>query len=114
MLRSLPVRDPQQLVKLGDKDASGITDSFATTQLYSMTNHPHGFVDGRQDPELIDVLAVSGTYFQTLGVAAQLGRVLDENDDSSEGDHPVLVISNGFWSAALGRSGDSGAQAEIG
>ncbi len=35
MLRSLPVRDPKQLFKLGDQDASGITDSFAATQLYS-------------------------------------------------------------------------------
>jgi predicted permease len=119
MLRSLPVRDPKQLVKLGDQDASGITDSFAATQLYSypfyrqfqqknavfsdtaayysMTNHPHGFVDGRQDPELINVQTVSGTYFQTLGVEPQSGRLLNENDDSSEGDHPVIVISNGFW-----------------
>ena len=119
MLRSLPVRNPKQLVKLGDRDASGITDSFAATQLYSypfyrqfqqknavfsdtaayysMTNHPHGFVDGRQDPESINVLTVSGTYFQTLGVEPQLGRLLNENDDSSEGDHPVVVISNGFW-----------------
>ena len=119
MLRSLPVRDPKQLVKLGDRDASGITDNFAATQLYSypfyrqfqqknavfsdtaayysMTNHPHGFVDGRQDPELINVQTVSGTYFQTLGVQPQFGRLLTENDDSSEGDHPVVVISNGFW-----------------
>jgi len=119
MLRSLPVRDPKQLVKLGDRDASGITDSFAATQLYSytfyrrlrsknavfsdtaayysMTNHPHGFVDGRRDPELINVQTVSGTYFQTLGVEPQFGRLLNENDDSSEGDHPVVVISNGFW-----------------
>ena len=119
MLRSLPVHEPQQLVKLGDQDASGITDSFAATQLYSypfyrqfqqknavfsdtaayysMTNHPHGFVDGRQDPEPINVQTVSGTYFQTLGVKPQFGRLLNENDDSSEGDHPVVVISNGFW-----------------
>ena len=124
MLRSLPVRDPQQLVKLGDRDASGITDSFAATQLYSypfyrqfqqknavfsdtaayysMTNHPHGFVDGLQDPELINVQTVSGTYFQTLGVEAQLGRVLNQNDDSSEGDHPVVVISNAFWKRRFG------------
>ena len=119
MLRSLPVRTPKQLVKLGDRDASGITDSFAATQLYSypfyrqfqqknavfsdtasyysMTNHVHGFIDDRKDPELINVQTVSGTYFQTLGVESQLGRVLNENDDASEGDHPVAVISNGFW-----------------
>ena len=59
-------------------------------------------VDNRQDPELIQVHAVSGTYFQTLGVGAQVGRVLNDSDDSSEGDHPVLVISDGFWKRMFG------------
>jgi len=98
MLRSLPVRDPQQLVKLGVEDWGGITDSFACTELYSypfyrqfqhknavfsdtaavfsMMNSVHGFVDDRQESQLIHVQTVSGTYFQTLGVAAQRGRVL--------------------------------------
>ena len=124
MLRSLPVREPQQLVKLGNGGAVGITNSFASTQLYSypfyrqfqqknavfsetaayysMINQVHGFVDERKDPELINVQTVSGTYFQTLGVTSQLGRVLDENDDSSEGDHPVVVISDGFWKRGFG------------
>jgi hypothetical protein len=35
MLRSLPVKNPQQLVKLGAEDWDGITDSFACTELYS-------------------------------------------------------------------------------
>src|SRR6185312_7502875 len=35
MLRSLPVKDPQQLVLLGKGQASGITDDFGGTQLYS-------------------------------------------------------------------------------
>ena len=35
MLRSLPVKDPQQLVKLGGRDPEGITDNFAYTYLYS-------------------------------------------------------------------------------
>ncbi|MGA8086689.1 MAG: ABC transporter permease [Terracidiphilus sp.] len=124
MLRSLPVQDPQRLVKLGAQDWAGIADSFACTELYSypfyrqlqrknrvfsdtaalfsMTNHVHGFVDKRTESELINVNVISGTYFQTLGVHAQLGRVIDENDDSSEGDHPVVVISNGFWKRNLG------------
>jgi len=33
MLRSLPVKDPQQLVLLGKGNASGITDDFGTSQL---------------------------------------------------------------------------------
>jgi hypothetical protein len=35
MLRSLPVKEPAQLVLLGNGTASGITDDFARTQLYS-------------------------------------------------------------------------------
>ena len=124
MLRSLPVKDPQQLVKLGVEDWGGITDSFACTELYSypfyrqfqrenqvfsetaailsMMNDVHGFVDDRKESELIQVQTVSGTYFQTLGVGAQIGRVINENDDSTEGDHPVLVISSNFWKHRLG------------
>ena len=125
MLRMLPVRAPQQLVKLGVEDWNGITDSFACTELYSypfyrefrakntvfsdtaayysIPNDVHGFVDDRSDPELLHVQTVSGTYFQTLGVDAQLGRVLSDADDSSEGDHPVVVISDNFWKRDLGR-----------
>ena len=124
MLRSLPVKNPQQLVKLGAEDWDGITDSFACTELYSypfyrllqsknavfsdtaaefsLMNQVHGFVDNRKDSELINVQMVSGTYFQTLGVGPQVGRVIDEKDDSTEGDHPVLVISNRFWKQNLG------------
>lgn len=36
------------------------------------------------------------------GCGGQIGRVLDENDDSDDGDHPVAVISDGFWKCGLG------------
>jgi hypothetical protein len=103
MLRSLPVKNPQQLVKLGVEDWNGITDSFACTELYSypfyrqfqsknavfsdtaailsLMNDVHGFVDNRQESEMIHVQAVSGTYFQTLGVGAQMGRTLNDADE---------------------------------
>ena len=119
MLRSLPVKDPEQLVRVGKGNMAGITDTFAATQLYSypfyrqfqrrnevfsvtaavfsMENHPHGYVDEGKATEPLGVQTVSGTYFETLGVGAELGRVLNENDDSSQGDHPVLVISDGYW-----------------
>jgi predicted permease len=128
MLRNLPVKDPQQLVKLGVEDWNGITDSFACTELYSypfyrefrsrnavfsdtaafmsIVNPVHGFLDDRSEPELLNVQTVSGSYFHTLGVDAQIGRVIDEADDSSEGDHPVVVISDRFWKRDLG--GDPG------
>lgn len=123
MLRSLPVKDPQRLVKLGVEDWGGITDSFACTELYSypfyrqfqrdnkvfsdtaallsMMNDVHGFIDDRKDSELVHVQTVSGTYFQALGVHPQVGRAINENDDSTEGAHPVLVLSNAFWKRRL-------------
>jgi predicted permease len=128
LLRSLPVKDPQQLVLLGKGDSSGIGDNFVDTELYSypfyrqlqqrnavfsnvaavfsMTDAVHGFVfnhsgESNADSELMHVNLVSGSYFPLLGVEAQMGRTLTEDDDNSEGNHPVIVLSHGFWKRAL-------------
>ena len=125
MLRSLPVKDPARLVALGDPNDSGISDDFARTDLYaypvyrrfqkenrvfsdiaavmSMTNDVHGYVAGRSEQEPIQIQLVSGTYFQTLGVQAMLGRTLTDQDDNSVGNHPVAVVSYKWWTRALGR-----------
>jgi predicted permease len=125
MLRSLPVRDPANLILLGKGNVSGITDDFARTQLYSypfyrqmreenqvfsdtaaifsMTNDIHGFVEGRIESEPMSVQLVSGTYFTTLGVRAFVGRTLDDADDNSEGDHSVAVISYAWWKRSFAR-----------
>jgi len=128
LLRSLPVQNPQQLVLLGTGDADGIGNNFVDTELYSypfyrqlreknsvfsdvaavfsMTDDVHGFVltgkgESTTDSELMHVNLVSGTYFPMLGVQAALGRTLTEADDNSQGNHPVVVLSNGFWKRAL-------------
>jgi predicted permease len=125
MLRSLPVKDPQQLVVLGEGRETGIGLSFVDTQLYSypfyrqlqqrnavfsdtaaifsMTNAVHGFVEGRTDAEPMNVQLVSGTYFSTLGVQATMGRVLTDADDNSEGGHAVAVVSYSWWKRDLAR-----------
>jgi predicted permease len=125
MLRSLPVKEPAQLVLLGKGSASGKTDDFARTELYSypfyrqmqeknqvfsdtaaicsMPNAVHGFVEGRTESEPMNVKLVSGTYFTTLGVKALMGRTLNDGDDNSEADHPVAVISYAWWKRSLAR-----------
>src|ERR1700677_1601442 len=125
MLRSLPVKEPAQLILLGKGTASGKTDDFARTELYSypfyrqmqennqvfsetaafcsMTNDVHGFVEGRTESEPMNVKLVSGTYFATLGVKPFMGRTLNEADDNSEGDHPVAFISYAWWKRSLAR-----------
>ena len=41
--------------------------------------------------------AVTGNYFELLGVTAQLGRVLTAADDVTPRGHPVAVLSDTLW-----------------
>lgn len=50
---------------------------------------------------------VSGEYFPMLGLQAQRGRLLTSEDDLVPGGHPVVVISDFFWSRRFDR--DAGA-----
>ncbi len=43
--------------------------------------------------------AVSGNYFDMLGVQPLLGRVLHPADDVQRGGHPVAVIAYSYWQA---------------
>jgi len=125
MLRSLPVTDPGRLLLLGLAKDDGITDGFGETDLYSypvyrrfqqqthtfssvaavfsLPNDAHGLVADRTLQEPIHVRLVSGTYFDTLGVQAFAGRMLTDEDDNSEGNHPVAVASYSWWTRSLSR-----------
>jgi predicted permease len=46
---------------------------------------------------------VSGSYFETLGVIAALGRTL-ESEDERPGAEPVVVLDYGYWKRAFGGS----------
>ncbi|MBB5057397.1 putative permease [Granulicella aggregans] len=124
LLRSLPVKDPARLVVLGDGDEMGITDRYGSTTLYSYpffrqmqqknavfsnlaavysySMDIHGTLNGNGEMQAMKVQLVSGSYFQTLGIRTAMGRAITEDDDSSEGDHPVAVISYAWWKRALG------------
>ncbi len=125
MLRSLPVKEPAKLVLFGYGLDEGISDGFPNRWLFSypfyrelqkrnqvfsdvaaafsMTNRVHGSVQGRSDPEAMKIQLVSGTYFPTLGVQALLGRTLSDEDDRTEGGHPVAVVSYAWWTQSLAR-----------
>jgi predicted permease len=128
VLRSLPVKQPSQLLLLGNGRASGITSDYGSTRLYSypffrefqkknevfsdvaavfsITNNPHGIVDHRDQMEPMSLDIVSGSYFSTLGVEPAIGRLLTMADDNSEGDHPVAVVSYSWWQRALASDRD--------
>jgi len=133
LLRSLPVTEPGQLVLLGTGNDDGIGNSIADNELYSypfyrqlqnrnnvfsevaavfsMTDDVHGFIVDKSDQvntesETMHVVLVSGSYFPMLGVRAHLGRMLEESDDTTQGDHPVAVISRSFWQRAFAADPD--------
>ncbi|HZY64002.1 MAG TPA: ABC transporter permease [Edaphobacter sp.] len=123
MLRSLPVKDPGQLVLMGDESWRGNSDAFALTQLYSYpfyremrkknavfsqtaaisssTFRVHGFIEGQRDAEPMSIQLVSGTYFPLLGVHAARGRTLEQSDDEVKDGSPVAVVSYSWWKRAM-------------
>jgi predicted permease len=134
LLRPLPVYRPQQLILFGHGKAVGSnsglpngssdlfsypfyrtfaaqTPSFSgVTAVSSVQMGSHVSVHGG-DAEPIRIDLVSGSYFQVLGVAPALGRMIAESDDRSPGSSPVAVASYGWFQrhfqgnpAAIGQS----------
>ena len=122
MLRSLPVKQPEQLMLFGSGRTSGVTDGFperdqelfsqsflktmrekhdvfsdvAATE--SMTADVHArFAGPNAELEPLHIRVVSGNYFMLLGVGPAAGRVLDAEDDQKPGGNPVAVMSHRFW-----------------
>jgi predicted permease len=119
LYRQLPVREPERLVLLdwkgpwvGNGWGSGnllphpmFRELKAQNQVFEgmFARHPasvHLAIDGPAEPVNADI--VSGSYFSVLGVGAALGRVLDESDDVTPGEHPVVVLSYDYWRNQLG------------
>ena len=118
-LRTLPVRDPQQLVML--RDAAG-RRTFWTNPMWEQIRERERLFDGAfawagtrfnlarsGQTEIVDGLWVSGRMFDVLGVPAVLGRTFTEADDRRGGgpDGPVAVISYGFWQRRFDGAADA-------
>jgi predicted permease len=113
ILQLLPVRHPEELVLLTARgrhygsNNGGNAISYPMYQDFRDKNqvfqgmfckYSTDFsmaVDGRT--ELVSGELVSGNYFPVLGVGAALGRVFTASDDLYQGQHPLAVLSYGFW-----------------
>jgi putative ABC transport system permease protein len=124
LLRSLPVRAPEQLVVLsvpgkaweghsGDHGA-GEEKSFSYPMYRDLRDQAKVF-DGLiataptmvgiahdRTSEVGDAEIVSGNYFSVLGVGPVLGRLLTPADDTAPGASPVAVLSHHYWTMHLG------------
>ena len=118
VLRSLPVRAPEQLVQI----AIGERQTHLTNpQWEQIRERPQLFdgafvwainrfdlaTGGESDP--INGLWVSGGFFDTLGVPAMLGRTIVPADDRRGGGEsgPVAVISYAFWQRRYAGAADA-------
>jgi putative ABC transport system permease protein len=124
LLRSLPVRAPEQLVILSatgkawqgsiSDNGAGAEKSFSYPMYRDLRDHSTAF-DGliatapsqvgiarNGASELTKAEIVSGNYFNVLGVPAAKGRLLAPADDTTAGSNPVIVLSFNYWKTHLG------------
>jgi putative ABC transport system permease protein len=116
MLRSLPVRRPEQLVQItmgngrNDEFTNPIFEALRDRQdafsgVFAFANVRFDLARGGETRPL-EGTWVSGGFFDVLGVRAATGRLLHPADDH-RGCAPVAVLAHGFWQAAYG--GDAAA-----
>lgn len=121
LLRTLPVRDPEELVTIGDPSRT-TSFSYSTNAQSSLISYPlyrdlradtsvlHGLlasglairtnviVDSTEtEPDRARGRFVSGNYFETLGIHAVMGRTFDASADEAIGASPEVVIGYSYW-----------------
>jgi len=127
LLKMLPVKDPGQLVVVGDPlrvhnrsmgDPQVALFSYPLYQELAADNQVFSGMLASAEAHRLRVAAgkgpegfsgditgvlVSGNYFSVLGVNALLGRTITPEDDMAAGAHPVAMLSYGFWKEKLGQ-----------
>ena len=124
ILRSLPVRSPDELFSVGD--ASRPTALWYGGPMVSVFSYPlyqrlrdqnrvftrllasgkAGRIDMSVDDSLHEEVRgrlVSGNYFEVLGVSPVLGRTFSAEEDQTPGANPVIVISYDYWENRFAR-----------
>lgn len=77
---------------------SGLAGFAGTDNISLSGNGPATIINSAQ--------LVSGDFFKTLGVRAQIGRTILPEDDSAQAS-PAVVLSYGYWQSAFGGSRDA-------
>ena len=123
VLRTLPVRNPHQLVLLSQHSASkeGSWSTYGDQKLYFSYPAYVALRDGNHTLEGLaasafsgatlatgdsaeDAIAeyVTGNYFSLLGVRPILGRLIGPEDDRFHAGNPVAVLSEAYWQRRFG------------
>ncbi len=127
LLKMLPVKDPQQLVVVGDPTrANSRSNGTPRADVFSYplykelrdrnavftglcagaTDH-HMEVDagqGQLPDEKLNGRMVSGNYFPLLGLEPAAGRLFSDADDTTESANPGVVLGYDYWKRKFGLS----------
>src|SRR5580704_8424528 len=115
LLRSLPYRDPDRLVRIFfNEPGVGLRDvRFSKPELDDLQTRAGVFEDvspifegsedltGAGQPERVEGVNGSFSYFSMLGATPQIGRLFGPQDFTL-GFAPVVVISDGLWRRSYG------------
>src|SRR5690242_13365921 len=115
LLRSLPYRDPDRLVRIFfNEPGVGLRDvRFSKPELDDLLTRAGVFEDvtpifegsedltGAKQPERLEAVNGSFSYFSMLGVTPQIGRLFGPQD-FVPGFASMVVISDGLWRRAYG------------
>jgi predicted permease len=122
LLRMLPVKNPRELVFLyhpGPVQGSYSSDedgrpSFSYRMFRELQQQQTPFsglagarmvsasLSYRNSASRARTDAVSGNYFEVLGVRPAIGRVFTDDDDRAPGERSVAVLSYAYWSSRFG------------
>jgi predicted permease len=107
VLKSLPVRDPDTLVRLERRSPENITSVIPYPSVVFYREHAKTLsavmatMDTRMelegDVQPVNANFASANYFTELGTPAAYGRLLDPARDDAPNAPPVVVLGFGFW-----------------
>ena len=121
VFRPLPFPDADRLVRVtADLAGLGSQDiGLSAPELYAYRERSDIFEDISgvypidanltevDEPERVEVLLVSPSYFSLLGVQPQLGRVFRADEDNAPGIAEVVVLSDSLWKRRFGGRADA-------
>jgi predicted permease len=112
VLKWLPVRDPDSLVRLQRRSPENIEGQVPYPSVLFYREHSKTLsavivtmgarMEFEGDIQPVDANFATANYFTELGTSAAHGRLLDPTQEDAAGAAPVVVLSFGFWQRRFG------------
>ena len=117
LLRSLPYRNPEQIVRVWEQAPDGHRMNLADPNFDDFQSQSNTFaslavygfgltsVSGGGEPVRVNIAVVSSGFFQALGVEPFHGRAFAPDELRLHGA-PAVIVSYGYWQKYLGAASD--------